>query len=254
MSISNFHQITETSQFQSLLSADLNRVSVLNFWAPWAEPCTQMNEVVKELAKKWPTLLFLEIEAESQSDIAESFDIEAVPAFVILRGHALLARISGADAPALTAAVAQHAMTPSITPRSKTDASPAKPSNDALPSEKDVDAATSIALKQPKPVTLDDLVKAEPVVLFMKGSPSSPRCGFSRKIVALLKDQGVQYGWFDILSDDHVRQGLKVRNNWPTFPQLMANGELLGGLDIVQELAENGELLQEIEGAGKTET
>lgn len=83
------------------------------------------------------------------------------------------------------------------------------------------------------------------VVLFMKGNPDQPRCGFSRKIVGLLKDQKVPFSHFDILSDEAVRQQLKIVNNWPTFPQLIVNGEFVGGLDIVQEMVENGEL-QEI--------
>lgn len=80
------------------------------------------------------------------------------------------------------------------------------------------------------------------VVLFMKGEPDAPRCGFSRRIVTLLRDQGVQFSYFDIFSDESVRSGLKVLNNWPTFPQLIVNGEFVGGLDIVQEMVENGEL------------
>ena len=82
---SNYNEITSPEHFQSLLSADLNRVSLINFWAPWAAPCAQMNEVVLELAKKYPQLLVLHVEAESQSDISESFEIEAVPTFIILR-------------------------------------------------------------------------------------------------------------------------------------------------------------------------
>ncbi|TNN31042.1 Glutaredoxin 3 [Liparis tanakae] len=76
----------------------------------------------------------------------------------------------------------------------------------------------------------------------MKGSTQEPRCGFSRQIVALLKEHGIQFSTFDILSDDEVRQGLKAYSDWPTYPQLYANGELVGGLDIVKELAESGEL------------
>lgn len=80
------------------------------------------------------------------------------------------------------------------------------------------------------------------VMLFMKGTPDVPRCGFSRRIVALLRDQNVQFSSFDILGDESVRAGLKVMNNWPTFPQLIVKGEFVGGLDIVQEMVENGEL------------
>ena len=79
------------------------------------------------------------------------------------------------------------------------------------------------------------------VMLFMKGNPSSPKCGFSRQIVGLLREQGVEFAWFDIFSDDDVRQGLKKVNDWPTFPQLILNGELVGGLDIFKEMVESGE-------------
>ena len=89
---------------------------------------------------------------------------------------------------------------------------------------------------------IDDTVRAHKVVLFMKGNPDQPRCGFSRRIVALLRDQSVTFAHFDILTDESVRQGLKKLNNWPTFPQLIVNGEFVGGLDIVQEMVENGEL------------
>jgi Grx4 family monothiol glutaredoxin len=67
----------------------------------------------------------------------------------------------------------------------------------------------------------------------MKGTPSSPQCGFSRQLVALLRENGVRYGFFNILADDEVRQGLKEFADWPTFPQLWVDGELVGGLDIV---------------------
>jgi Grx4 family monothiol glutaredoxin len=80
------------------------------------------------------------------------------------------------------------------------------------------------------------------VVLFMKGDRDEPRCGFSRKVVEALNDTGVEYSTFDILQDEEVRQGLKTFSNWPTYPQLYAGGELLGGCDIVLEMAAGGEL------------
>jgi Grx4 family monothiol glutaredoxin len=89
---------------------------------------------------------------------------------------------------------------------------------------------------------LERLIHEQPVMLFMKGAPAAEKCGFSRQIVALLQDNGVKFGSFDILSDEEVRQGLKTYSNWPTYPQLYAKGKLVGGLDIVKELVENGEL------------
>jgi len=82
---------------------------------------------------------------------------------------------------------------------------------------------------------LSTLVKAAPVMLFMKGTPSAPQCGFSRQLVALLREKSVKYGFFNILMDDEVRKGLKEFADWPTFPQLWIDGELVGGLDIVKD-------------------
>ncbi|QPC78030.1 hypothetical protein HYE68_008782 [Fusarium pseudograminearum] len=82
---------------------------------------------------------------------------------------------------------------------------------------------------------LSELVKAEPVILFMKGTPKSPVCRFSRRVVRLLDDHKVLYSTFNVLSDEDVRQGLKWFGEWPTFPQLWVDGELVSGLDIVRE-------------------
>ena len=78
-------------------------------------------------------------------------------------------------------------------------------------------------------------------VLDRKGDVAEPKCGFSRKAVALLQEQSIQFTTFDILSDEDVRQGLKTFSDWPTYPQLYAQGKLVGGLDIMQELAEVSE-------------
>jgi Grx4 family monothiol glutaredoxin len=94
--------------------------------------------------------------------------------------------------------------------------------------------------------TLDDklqkLVNRSKVMLFMKGLPSMPRCGFSRQICDILNQQGIDFDAFDILGDEQVRQGLKTFSDWPTYPQLYVDGELVGGLDIVKEMVENDEL------------
>jgi Grx4 family monothiol glutaredoxin len=89
---------------------------------------------------------------------------------------------------------------------------------------------------------LQDLVKRDRVMLFMKGTPDKPKCGFSSQIVDILNSVGVTFGSFDILSDEEVRQGLKEMSKWPTYPQLYIDGDLIGGLDIVKEMQANGEL------------
>jgi Grx4 family monothiol glutaredoxin len=89
---------------------------------------------------------------------------------------------------------------------------------------------------------LEKLVNRHTVMLFMKGLPSNPQCGFSRQIVEILDATGVSYDAFNVFEDEEVRQGLKEFSDWPTYPQLYHKGELLGGLDILRELQESGEL------------
>ncbi|KAI9635040.1 putative thioredoxin [Dioszegia hungarica] len=228
--MSNLVDVTSPEHFKELLSADLNRVSCLNFWAPWAEPCAAFTEVVKSEAGKFSSVLFLNIEAESMADISESFDIEAVPSFLLLRGHTLLARHSGADAALLHSLLTQHAASaPSSAPSAPLSSSTATPA--AAPHQR-TEAEIEARCKQ--------LMNKHKVMLFMKGNPSAPKCGFSRQTVGLLREKGVEFAWFDIFSDEEVRQGLKKVNDWPTFPQIILNGELVGGLDIFKEMVEDG--------------
>lgn len=85
-------------------------------------------------------------------------------------------------------------------------------------------------------------VQDNPIVLFMKGTPQFPMCGFSARAVQALKGAGAQFASVNVLEDPEVRANLPRYSNWPTFPQLFINGELIGGCDITLELAESGEL------------
>jgi len=247
MSNANYHIITSVDQFKSLMEADLDKVSVLSFWANWAEPCKDMNKVVEELAKKFNKLQVLSIEADADplEDISESFDIEAVPNFVILKGHTLLSRIPGADAKALEEAMNKHSRQPEKA-LTQTDKQPQPPPKDFTggPTKK---GETQEGLE----TRMKKLMNQSKVVLFMKGSPDVPLCGFSRQTVTILKEQDVEFTHFDILTDEAVRQGLKKLNDWPTFPQIIVNGELIGGLDILKESIANGEF-EEIKKSLKT--
>jgi len=89
---------------------------------------------------------------------------------------------------------------------------------------------------------LKQLVNQSRVVLFMKGSTDEPRCGFSRQAIDMLMSNGVEFTTFDILEDDEVRQGLKKISKWQTYPQLYVKGQLVGGVDVMRDLEEAGEL------------
>ena len=89
---------------------------------------------------------------------------------------------------------------------------------------------------------IDNSIKANDVVLFMKGTPVFPQCGFSAMTVQILSHLGVQFDGINVLEDMDIREGIKQYSSWPTIPQLYVKGEFIGGCDIVREMFENGEL------------
>jgi len=91
---------------------------------------------------------------------------------------------------------------------------------------------------------IDEIVKGNDVVLFMKGTALFPQCGFSSRAVAILDHLGVQFETVDVLQDPEIRNGIKTYSDWPTIPQLYVKGEFLGGSDIMMEMFEAGELQQ----------
>ncbi|PJF16624.1 putative monothiol glutaredoxin [Paramicrosporidium saccamoebae] len=180
------------------------KLHVLNFWASWAEPCLQMNEIFAALAAAHPTISFWDVDAETTADISLHFMVEAVPTFVFLQEGQEVRRINGSKAEELAMAI------------------------EAISTPQDLDTH------------LSSLINRHKVMLFIKGTPTAPRCGFTRQLLSLLASQQVEYDYFDILADETVRQGLKEYSNWPTYPQVYIRGELAGGLDIVQEMIESG--------------
>jgi monothiol glutaredoxin len=94
-----------------------------------------------------------------------------------------------------------------------------------------------------------DAIAQNRVMLFMKGTPEMPRCGFSAQTVACLRDAGAEFAAMDILPDPRIRQALSARSGWPTIPQLFIDGELVGGCDIVTELHESGQLRELVKAA-----
>ena len=188
----------------------------------------------------------------------------AVPYLVLQRDGKVLETVSGSDASKVREAVEKHAGKGGnsgkvgLPPALETTPRPEKEAIDGRNGEVQTNGASASNLSKYAPGANDpatapemsssagqteelnkrlaELVKAAPVMLFMKGTPSTPQCGFSRTLVGLLREKGVRYGFFNILADEDVRQGLKVWADWPTFPQLWMGGELVGGLDIVSRM------------------
>jgi monothiol glutaredoxin len=94
---------------------------------------------------------------------------------------------------------------------------------------------------------IKEMIESKKVFLFMKGTPDAPQCGFSMRAANTLKALGTDFGSFDVLEDDAVRQGIKEYGEWPTIPQLYIDGKIVGGSDIIAQMAESGELQKMLE-------
>ncbi|CAL4942641.1 unnamed protein product [Urochloa decumbens] len=227
------------------------RAAAVHFWAGWCEASKQMDEVFAHLAVDFPHAAFLRVEAEEQPEISEAYGVSAVPYFVFCKEGKTVDTLEGANPASLANKVAKIA-------------GPASVAESAVPASLGVAAGPAVLEKVQELAQrngssaaegtnsgglpdslnkrLEQLVNSHPVFLFMKGTPEQPRCGFSRKVVDILKQEGVDFGSFDILTDNDVREGMKKFSNWPTFPQLYCKGELLGGCDIVIAMHDSGEL------------
>lgn len=220
-------EITSDQQFHQLTNeTGPTKLLVLYFQTTWAEPCKHMGTVFSSLAEVYPQHVFLSINADDFPDISEMLDVSAVPYFVFLKNKMIVKELSGADPKGLATAVqsmtegGNPAQGSGITPESTQSVTP---QNEPEESKEELDNR------------LRKLIAAAPVMLFMKGTPAAPKCGFSRQLVGILREHQVHFGFFDILKDNAVRQGLKELSDWPTYPQLYMNGELQGGLDIIRD-------------------
>ncbi|XP_018402037.1 PREDICTED: glutaredoxin-3 [Cyphomyrmex costatus] len=195
-------------------------LSVVHFYAPWAEQCSQVNDVFEEMIKleQYKEVKFAKIEAENVPKVSLKSGIAAVPTILLLRNSNVISRVDGVNISALTEKIKHHL------------------------NNKDALLLDATKTKETLENKLKKLVNQAPCMLFMKGNPANPRCGFSRTIVSILDSYKTDYKSFDILQDNDVREGLKKFSNWPTYPQLYLNGDLIGGLDIVKEMNESGEL------------
>ncbi|KAI1328296.1 glutaredoxin [Xylariaceae sp. FL0255] len=254
--MSTVKEITSEEEWKSFTaSVPKTTLVIISFHAPWAAPCAQMATVLKTLAAEYPAdgqTAWVSINAEDLSDISETYDVTAVPYLALQRNDQVIETVSGSSAINVRNAIEKHAKNSSSAATNTTDASltAAAKTNGASviidgaaehPIPTDAESTDPAKAKEELFKRLGELVKAAPVMLFMKGTPSAPQCGFSRQLVAILRERSVKYGFFNILADDEVRQGLKDFAEWPTYPQLWMDGELVGGLDIVKEELENND-------------
>ncbi|KAL1577299.1 Grx4 family monothiol glutaredoxin [Candida albicans P57072] len=240
-------EIESEQQFTELTKADPSKLIALYFHTPWAGPCKTMNQVFKTLADSKESdnsIIFLSINADELPEISEIFEVSAVPYFILIRNQTILKELSGADPKEFIQALNQFSNNTNSTTTSNNDNVQASINSTTANTNSNNTTTNAPEVEESEEALnerLNKLTKAAPIMLFMKGSPSSAQCGFSRQLVAILREHQVRFGFFDILKDDSVRQGLKKFSDWPTFPQLYINGEFQGGLDIIKESIEDDE-------------
>lgn len=213
------------------LCASHSGVTSILMWASWHPPSVHLTKVLDAVAGEHKTMRFGKVNTDVCPGIASTMGADQVPfvAFLDPRGKKLDS-IAGADPPRLVEKVKALAARP-VGGVCKSEGGSCSSSKAAAPADED-DLNSKLL----------GLVSYSPVMLFMKGSKAEPFCGFSKQAVAMLNKSGVEYSTFDILKDEEVRQGLKDYANFKTFPQLYVKGDLLGGLDIMKEMEEEGSL------------
>lgn len=217
--------LTSKAEFDALVSS--NDKVVVFFWAAWHEPSKQggqLQGIFSALSDKFAAVKLVTVEAEAVPELSEFMSVTVVPTFVAYNGGSVHGRVEGVYPAELSNLV--------------------KRLNAAERSTVFVKSETSA--QEALNARLTKLINTAPVMLFMKGSPAEPRCGFSRQIVTILKEADIPFASFDILTDEDVRQGLKVLSDWPTYPQLYVNGVLAGGLDIIKEMQQSGDLKEQL--------
>ncbi|KAJ5363397.1 hypothetical protein N7541_004241 [Penicillium brevicompactum] len=249
-------EITSEADFSSHLSSlSPSALVVLYFHTPWAAPCAQMGAVLAALASQYPattppTISFVSINAEELPDISEEYDVSAVPFVVCLRSGQILESISGSDAVKVRDAVERHAGRGNSAGGDPMDGvrTHIPPPLSAVPREDGpttatqapvtashappADAANATAVASAPALTPEQSREA---LFCPSGTTGQGSFGYALHEGNSQQPAVVKYGFFNILADEDVRQGLKEYAEWPTFPQLWVNGELVGGLDIVRE-------------------
>ncbi|CAH0476603.1 unnamed protein product [Peronospora belbahrii] len=232
--------IQSVSQFDEITARD-STLSITFFWADFHEVCRpngQLDIVLRQLATLHPRIRFLKVAAEELTQLSERFQIHLVPTFIIAQGRSILHKVEGAN----VAKLAKH-----VEMLSK-NVSLEQPNGESSGIRSSTIDTTLNGPMEHNPLQdrLKKLIHASPVMLFMKGNPMEPKCGFSQEMITLLNEEKIQFGTFDILTDNEVRQGLKQFSNWPTFPQLYVHGCLIGGLDIVKEIKSEGSIREQL--------
>lgn len=211
--------ITEQAKFDELRKS--GQAFVLHVGAEWCAACSAVNALLDQSPTSVPKIY---VDAEKLPDVAEAFEVEAVPTVLFFRSDSITANAGKTD----VVAGVSGAKLPEI--------------------QFNLDSLFGMLPKSAFK-NLDDyintLVRRDRVMVLLTGTPTVPRCGFAEKLIGILRSIGLNsagYKYYDILEDEEICQAIKKFGDWPTYPQLWVDGELVGGLDICADMHAKGQL------------
>lgn len=213
------------SMSKEFLEANRESFVVLVFDAEFTGQQEVVEGAVKSLSSSsdlQSKIVLGHVDVEANNDLATQFQVVSVPMIVCLKKGQVVKKIDTLEPTKLVNIIKEQLKVFELV---KADESGEK-----------------VDPKEAFKAYLKKLTSRAPVMIFMKGDPKAPRCGFSRQLVELLAKHNIEYESFDILQDEEVRQGLKEYSDWPTYPQIYVKGEFVGGLDILKQMEETGEL------------
>jgi len=224
---------------------DAKHLTAVVIWAPWHPPSAHLTKVLDVLAKEHKTLRFAKVNADVCASLVTHVGADQVPFVAFLDGNMKkVDELPGADPPKLVAKVKELATRATPTgPPSACGSNPGACVSGTCSGAGGGASTNNISVEDNDLNSrLRKLINFSPVIAFIKGTKDEPQCKFSRQLVEIMKGYEVEYSTFDILLDDEVRQGLKEYSNWKTYPQLYVHGELIGGIDVVKDMHEDGGL------------
>jgi len=214
----NFVTIKTEKEFNQLCLHNFDKLFVLVFFAEWHEPSVHLTNVTKSLAKQYEgKCIFVSVNADEQQleALSQKFNVELVPTVIFMKSTKEVLHRIEEDSPAtLSTKVEEYYNSFKA----------------AFETEK-----TRMFAK------IDEILKSFPLVIFIKGSPEAPKCGFSEQLLDQLRELRLKFQHFDILSDENVRNWLRYYASWITYPQVYVQGKLVGGLDVTKEKIKSGE-------------
>jgi len=219
---SNFVTTKTEKEFNQLCLHNFDKLFVLIFFADWHEPSVHLTNVAKSLAKSYEgKCIFVPLNADENEAVAQKFNVEMVPTVIFMKSTKEVLHRIEEDSPAVLSKKVEEYSNSFRT---------------AFEADK-----TKMFSK------IEEITKSFPLIVFIKGSPSAPKCGFSEQLLNQLHELRLKFSHFDILSDENVRNWLRHYSNWVTYPQVYVNGKFVGGLDTTKDLISKGEFQKLVE-------